>query len=157
MSEEQIKKAYDFAQKEIATEKTEKLQKLVKDLVQTTLNKIEKLEEQIKKLNEEKKTLKQTIDDLKEGKMDLLKEKLEKDPQASDWVKIKIVEVPVYIERTLPVNPWYKQWDIVWESPVVTCGSNNVNFIGAAGTTSQISKAVLGTYCTSSGHTVTLR
>lgn len=71
----EIKQAYDFAQKEIEKEKQEALKLKVKDIVKSTLEKIAKIDEKELKLAEEKKILKKDIDDLKAGRLDLIEER----------------------------------------------------------------------------------
>lgn len=71
----EIKQAYDFAQKEIEKEKQEALKLKVKDIVKSTLEKIARIDEKELKLAEEKKILKKDIDDLKAGRLDLIEER----------------------------------------------------------------------------------
>ena len=151
MSEKEVKGYVEAAEKAHQAKKNEQLEKLVKEIVQETLEKVERLEEQIKELQEQKRQLKMTIDDLRDGKMELLKERLEKDKRASDVVRIKLVEVYQPITINYPtVNPWRQPWT-VWY------GSNTSGNVQCCGTTSEISNAVNGTYCLTSGSTVTLR
>lgn len=166
MSEDQIKKATLVAEKDWEKEKQDKLAKVVKEIVQETLENIERLEEKIKKLQEEKKQLKMTIDDLKDGKISLLKERLEKDNKAAEVVKIKLVEIintPITINYPQVVSPWKQPWTIYYgdnPSGFITSKSSGSSFGGmltASGSVSEISHAVNGTYCLSTGSTVNLR
>lgn len=145
MSEEQIKKAYQLAEKELMDEKEEKNKKVVKQFVQDALEKIESLDEQIDNLQKQKKDLKQALDDCKNGKLDLLKEKIEKDPEAAQTIGVRIIEVPVIINDYPPFNPWNRTW--IFEYDQATWNT----------TSSQVSNTITGTYCLPSGHTVTLR
>jgi hypothetical protein len=145
--EEQVKKAYEQAETELKAKKDELINKLVKEFVQDSLERIEELEEQIKELEKEKKELKTRLADCKDGRIDLLKEKLDK---VGERVYKKVVPFiivqPININHTYPVQkPWYEPSRIWYGNTQVTCNGNEVK------------QATFGTYCLSSGSVVDLR
>lgn len=141
---DKIKGLVEAAEKAHTKSKDERIEQAVKEIVQDTLEKIGQLETKIEALQEEKKQLKATIDDLKAGNLKLLKEKLDKDQSAKSVVHIRIVETqPIYIEQ--PRNPWFTPWTVWYGDNCFTTNS------------SEVKNATLGTYCLSSGSSVTLR
>jgi len=145
MSEEQIKKATELAENEFNNKKNEKINSLVKKIVQEALERIEVLEQEMNELNEEKKQLKMTIDDLKAGRMDLLKERLEKDKTANTVIPTVIHITEIIREKTPYRNPWQEPWT-VWY------GGTTYN-----GTSGDFKHATFGTYCLSNGKIINLR
>jgi hypothetical protein len=115
MSEAEVKKAYDLAQKEIEKEKSDKVAKMVKQIVQETLEKLEKIEEDLKELQDQKKQLKMTIDDLKAGRLDLIKERLEKDEKAQKINIIKIKEINIF-NQLKPGPVWDRPYEVTWNN-----------------------------------------
>ena len=87
MSEKDIaKKAFA----ELEEEKTNKQVAEVKKIVTRTLEKLDGVKKEIKKLQDEEKVLKMDIDDLKEGRLDRISERQEKDPEAK---KVSVVVI----------------------------------------------------------------
>ena len=138
MSDKEIaKKAFA----EIEEEKSNKAVKQVKEIVTKTLEKLDGIKKEIKKLQDEEKVLKMDIDDLKEGRLDRISERQEKDPEAK---KVSVVVIIKEKEVIREVSPWYWPYQVIWQyipppsytQPVITCassGSFTVNGGGSAG------------------------
>ena len=88
---EEVKKAYDFANKEIEKEKEEALKLKVKEIVKSTLEKIDKIDKQEKELAEKKKILKKDIDDLKAGRLDNIEERQKESELARNTSVFKVI------------------------------------------------------------------
>ena len=88
---DEIKEAYNFAQKEIEKEKQEALRLKVKDIVRSTLEKIDKIDKEEKELAEKKKILKKDIDDLKAGRLDLIEERQKESELARNTSVFKVI------------------------------------------------------------------
>lgn len=120
MTEEMIvKEGLELAEKEAR----EKAVQEVKKIAQKTLERIEEIDKEIstakdevKKLEDQKKILKMDIDDLREGKLDRISERQEKDPEAK-----KISVVLIIKEKTIirEVSPWYWPYTVIWQQPYV--------------------------------------
>jgi regulator of replication initiation timing len=114
MSEKEIaKKAFA----EIEEEKTNKAVKQVKEIVTKTLEKLDTVKKEIKKLQDEEKVLKMDIDDLKEGRLDRISERQEKDPEAKKVSVVVIIKEKEVIRET---SPWYWPYQVVWQIPTYT-------------------------------------
>lgn len=87
----EIVKAYDFAEKEIKKEKEEALKLKVKEIVKSTLEKIDNIDKQEKELAEQKKVLKKDIDDLKAGRLDLIEERQKESEVARQTSVFKVI------------------------------------------------------------------
>jgi regulator of replication initiation timing len=119
MEKEMIKKAVREAEDSLKQKQYEE----VKKIVVKTLEKERKLEKEIadakqevKELEEQKKILKMDIDDLKEGRLDRIAERQEKDEKARKVSVVLIIkEKETIVER--PMSPWYWPYVIVWEKP----------------------------------------
>ena len=122
MSDKEIvKKAYERAE----TELREKQISEVKEIVKRTLERITEVDKDIDRLQEKKKYLKLDLEDLKEGRLDRIEERQEKDPKAKTYsLVIVIKERERVVER---VSPWYIPYQITWanehisNTPVVYC------------------------------------
>jgi hypothetical protein len=133
MTKEEIKKAYDLANKEIKQDKEKEHDARVDEvklIVKNTLQEIEKLQDQKKEIDEKLKILKLDIEDLKEGKLERIKERQETDPLAKT-VSLIIIKETIR-EREVPIpSPWYRPYTISWNTPgVVYCSSNTYNDTG---------------------------
>lgn len=173
MTKEIVKAGFELAEKEAR----EKSVNEVKLIVQRTLEKIEDVDKQIeqardslKKLEDQKKILKLDIEDLKDGKLDRIVERQEKDPEAK---RISVVLIIKEKETIREVNPWYWPYQIFWQSvptyqPTIVCtnGSYPGSFTDIVGNTTNYNcdyincsvakDATVGTYLIE-GHAVHLR
>jgi len=114
MNEKDIKNAYNLAEKEIEAEKKKEYDKQVeevKEIVKRTLTELESLKEKKRETEEKIKVLKLDLDDLKQGKLERIKERQDKDPLAKK-VSVIIIKEKV-IRETIP-SPWYTPWQITW-------------------------------------------
>jgi regulator of replication initiation timing len=140
MSEKEIVKQA-FAEAEKSAQ--EKQIKQVKEIVTKTLEKLDGIKKDIKKLQEEEKVLKMDIEDLKEGRLDRISERQEKDPEAK---KISVVVIIKEKEVIREVSPWYWPYQVTWQyvpppiytQPVITyntitAGNNYTLNSGSAG------------------------
>jgi len=135
MNKEIVKQGWEAAQKEAHDKQINE----VKKIVTKTLEKIDDIDglidsakQQVKDLEEKKKILKLDIDDIKEGRLDRIAERQEKDEKAKAIsVIIVIKEKETIIERDRPYYPWYQPWHVVWqEVPTIT----TTPFIGYSST-----------------------
>lgn len=136
MSEKDIAKR---AFSEIEEEKTNKQVAEVKKIVTKTLEKLDTVKKEIKKLQDEEKVLKMDIDDLKEGRLDRISERQEKDPEAK---KVSVVVIIKEKEIVREVSPWYWPYQVIWQyvppvytSPTIMCNSTVSMCNNAAGLT----------------------
>jgi len=111
MEKNEIKKAYELAEKELEEKKIEEIKKIVK----TTLEKLENLKKDKDKIDKEIKILKMDLDDLKEGRLDRISERQEKDKEAEKISVVKIIR-EVIVER---ISPWYIPYRIIWNPPYI--------------------------------------
>ena len=93
-----IKKAFELAEQEVQEKEIANLKKVVKDL----LEKKAKAEEDKREIEKEISVIKQTIDDFKAGRLDKVKELIEKDSIAKDILPFKII----IINQTVINQPW---------------------------------------------------
>lgn len=111
MTDKEIaKKAWDLATKE----SEEKQVQEIKKIVQETLKKLDTVKSQIKELQDEKKILELDIDDLKEGRLDRIEERQEKDPKAKKVSVVVIIKEKEMIRET--VNPWFIPYHTIWQT-----------------------------------------
>jgi regulator of replication initiation timing len=139
MEQDTVKRGLKLAQDELR----EKQVAEVKQLALRTLEKLDELEKQITELNEQRKLLKLDLEDLKEGRLDRILERQEKDPKAkkvSVFTVIKEKET-VYVPYGTP-NWWYTPY-VIETKPSVWCQATSTNnstiggsFIGGVITTS---------------------
>jgi hypothetical protein len=129
MTEKEIKKAYSDVERELKEEQEAEVKRQVKSIVKTTLSKIEKLKEERDEIDGKIKILKLDIDDLKEGHLDRIKERQEKDPKAREISVIIVKEKEIIRERV--VSPWYRPYEVYWtasvpvNTPYVYCNATN--------------------------------
>ena len=141
MNKEDAKKAFSEAEKE----QREKEIAQLKEIVKKTLSELEKLKSQKKEVDGKIKILKMDLDDLKEGRLDRIEERQQKDPQAKEISVIlvkekeveRIIEKPYYVPYYVEINPIYVQpqihicdngtaaWpvtntDTVWDNSITT-------------------------------------
>lgn len=93
-----IKKAFELAEQEVQEKEIANLKGVVKDL----LEKKAKAEEDKREIEKEISVIKQTIDDFKAGRLDKVKELIEKDSVAKDLLPFKII----IINQTVINQPW---------------------------------------------------
>lgn len=112
MTEELVKEGFALAEKELKEKQVQE----VKKIVAKTLEKLEEVKKEIRELNEERKILEMDIEDLKDGKIDRIVERQEKDPKAKEVSVVVILKEKEVIRE---VNPWYWPYQVIWP-PVVT-------------------------------------
>lgn len=123
-----MQEGYELAQKELKEKAKEKIKAIVLDY----LERIEKLDNQIDELQDEKKQLKLTLDDIKSGKLEVLKERLEKDPKAKRVNVIEIHETHIHNHNH---SPWYQPYVITYPSanviplPITTIQCDNNSYM----------------------------
>jgi hypothetical protein len=168
MTSEIVKKGFALAEKEQKDKQIEE----VKKIVSKTLERLEEVKKNIKELNDKRKILEMDIEDLKEGKIDRIVERQEKDPKAKEASVVVILKEKEVIRE---VNPWFWPYTVIWPTtvPVWTGGAvtyantanfstltegSSQNFVGACSTIScSVAKeATIGTYDVN-GHPVHLR
>ena len=110
MTEKLVKEGYELSEKELRDKQVTE----VKKIALKTLEKIDDITKKRDKLSEEIKILKMDIDDLKEGRLDRIAERQEKDEEAK---KISVVVIIKEVVREV-VNPWYWPYRVVWQYPV---------------------------------------
>lgn len=134
--EKQITKAYEVAEKDFEMKKEEAVAKLVKKYVHDSLEKIDVIDGKIKELEREKKELKVRLDDLKRGRLDLIKEKIDK--LDDSYTKI----TPFIIIKEVPSRNMFDVW---YET------------MHASGTSANFAWSASGTYLTSGGNLINFR
>jgi hypothetical protein len=112
MTKDIVKEGFQAAEKDLK----EKQVAEVKRIVTKTLEKLEQVQKDARKLKEEERVLKMDIDDLKEGRLDRISERQEKDPEAK---KISVVLIIKEKEVIREVSPWYFPYQVVWQVPYV--------------------------------------
>ena len=128
MTSEQTRKVVEATEKDFQEKKQEAVKEKIKEIVTEYLKRIDNLDTKIDELQEEKKQLKLTLEDLKTGKLDVLKERLEKDPRAK---KINVIEIIELHLHNIHLNPFYQPWEIhyhpvpVYPQPIVYCGAGD--------------------------------
>lgn len=95
---ENIKTAIELAEQEVQEKEIASLKKIVKDLLESKLKKEEKKRE----IEKEISIIKQTIDDFKAGRLDKVKELIEKDSVAKETLPFKIL----IINQPVITQPW---------------------------------------------------
>jgi hypothetical protein len=111
MSNDLVKKACESAEKEFVQSKEEQQVAEVKKIVKRTLEKVEKLKKERAEVDEQIKILKMDLDDLKEGHLERVAERQEKDERAKGISVVVIIKEKV-IERDM--SPWYWPYRITW-------------------------------------------
>jgi hypothetical protein len=157
---EEIKKAFQLAEKELEENKINKL----KEVVKQTLEKIESLIKEKGKLEEKIKILKMDIDDLKVGRLDKIEERQKTSEVAKETSVIVIREkqiqgIPCQVHSYVPY--WQRVYEIspimyydatTWTSeakPTIT--TNGDYWTATCITSTDCSTNVCGTYMLSSG------
>ena len=97
--EKNVKKAFELAQEEVQEKEIANLKNIIKDLLQKKVNK----EKEKNEIEKDIKIIKQTIDDFKAGRLDKIKELIEKDERAKDLVNINIT---IINNNNYPLKPW---------------------------------------------------
>ena len=120
------KKAAELAEKELKKEEEEKQIKLIKEAIKQTLEAIKTKEKERTKLNKEIKTLKQDIDNIRDGRLDLIAERQEKDGEAK---RTSIIEVIKEVHHHHYHDRWYEPYRIVFKEPYWTTYTNCGNAI----------------------------
>ena len=118
MDKSLVKRAYSEAEDSLKEKQVDE----VKRIVLKTLEKIEtlrtdkdKAQESVKDIDEKIRLLKMDLDDLKEGRLDRLAERQEKDERAKQTSVVIIIKEREVVRE---VSPWYWPWRVVWPDPV---------------------------------------
>lgn len=119
---ENIKKAFELAEQEAQEKEIVQLKGIIKDLLQKKAD----AEEEKKDIEKEISIIKQTIDDFKAGRLDKVKELIEKDGKAKDLLPFKII----IINQPVITQPWYWTYSIQPNYPTTTTAT----WTGASGT-----------------------
>jgi hypothetical protein len=143
-----IKKAFELAEQEVQEKEIANLKRVVKDL----LEKKAKAEEEKREIEKEISVIKQTIDDFKAGRLDKVKELIEKDGVAKDILPFKII----IINQTIINQPWKWIYQILpsytpsyYGTSITANGSNGMtyttcgtqNLLGGAATAYTVTSA----------------
>lgn len=160
-----MKKAFELAQQEVQEKEVSHLKEIVQKLLQQKKDKENEKEE----LNQEIRAIKKTIDDFKEGRLDKVKELIEKDTTAKRVVPLQIT---IINNQNRPSQPWKWIYGVEWVYPqqpyrfpinsvLTTTGdnilgnaSNTVYYCNASG--SNIATFTQGTYELDNGKTINL-
>jgi len=160
-----VKQAYSEAEDSLKQKQVDE----VKKIVLKTLEKIESLktdkekaQENVKEIEEKIKLLKLDIDDLKEGRLDRITERQEKDQRAKETSVVIIIK-ETRVDHDYPW--WYWPYRIVWPEvpvyPQITWTATTNSTYGGSWdcyvTNSAAKFGAIGTYCLSDGNTVNLR
>lgn len=111
MTKELVKEGVQLAEKELREQQVSEVKKIV-------LKTLEKIQEKTKardKLSEEIKLLRLDISDLKEGRLDRISERQEKDEKAKETSVVVIIREKEIVRE---VSPWYLPYQITWNQPV---------------------------------------
>jgi hypothetical protein len=155
----QLKKAFESAEQEIQDKEIASF----KEIVLRLLEKKKELDEEKSELEKEIKVVRQTIDDFKEGRLDKVKEMLEKNEEAKKILPLQIVIIQNDNWILNPLKPWNWNYQLTWQprydglvtysndgmSNVFPCMSANL-----IGTTA--SNFTSGTYNLSNGNSISL-
>ena len=158
MTEKVVKEGFALAEKEMRGKQVEE----VKRIVLKTLEKIKEFEKIRDEAINKIKILKMDIDDLKDGKIDRIVERQEKDEKAK---QISVVTIIKEVHHHYS-NPWYVPYRIIWNQPLVPYSVEPVIYCntteGWATNTFTINNSVAadatsGCYTLTSGDIVNLR
>lgn len=149
MEKEIVKQGYEEAQKILKEKQIEEVKRIVTktlEKIEIVDSKIEAKKQELKELEEEKKLLKMDIDDLKEGRLDRIQERQEKDPKAKNTSIVIIFRertVPSYPQPiTIDRNPWYDPYKVTWY-----CNTSDNSCINSTSVNGSVAKyATPGTY-----------
>ena len=114
MEKELVKQAFKDAEKSLKDKEVEE----VKKIVLKTLEKINDLKKTKAEAEEKIKILKMDLDDLKEGRLDRMAERQEKDGRAKQISVVIIIKEKI-VERE--VSPWYWPYRVIWPQPYYPC------------------------------------
>lgn len=149
--ESNIKKAVALAEQEVQEKEVENLKNIIKKL----LEKKKGAEEDKRLAEEEIKVIKQTIDDFKAGRLDKVKEMLEKNPRAKEIAPINITIIQNDNYTRYPLKPWYWNYEVYWLQPkdsvdkysnLILCNTTSNNYCGWTGTGNTAQVFTNGTY-----------
>ena len=139
--EKNIKKAFELAEQEVQEKEIANLKGIIKDL----LKKKSEAEEEKREIEKEISVIKQTIDDFKAGRLDKIKELMEKDTVAKDLLPFKVI----IINQTIINQPWKWVYQVLPNTTTVpyypTLGGY-YSTSGNLGLTSATSATTGGTY-----------
>lgn len=113
---ELIKEAYEEAQNDLKQKRKNEVKKIVTETLKKIKNverEIDKVKEQLDVLEKQKKMLRMDINDLKEGRLDRIEERQNKDDFAK---KVSVVKVEKTQKQT-ENDRWYEPWKITWIEP----------------------------------------
>jgi hypothetical protein len=143
MTEANVKEGFALAEKEMR----EKQVTEVKKIVLKTLEKIKDQEKIRDEASKKVKILKMDIDDLKEGKIERIVERQEKDDEAKNTSVVIIIR-----ETVNNYSPWYVPYRVVWQEPIPYSpqfGTTTLgNFVGYSTLTNTASSASSNCYAT---------
>lgn len=108
-----VKKAFEQAEQDARDKQVAE----VKKIVTKTLEKLDAVKKELKAKHEEERLLKMDIDDLKEGRLDRIAERQDKDPEAKKVSVVLIIKEKEVI-REVP-SPWYFPYQVIWQIPYV--------------------------------------
>lgn len=109
MTKDIVKQGFALAEKEQKEKQVEE----VKQIVLKTLEKKRKFEKERDEIIGKIKVLNMDIEDLKNGKLDRIAERQEKDEEAK-----KVSVVIIIKEKVINnYNPWYIPYQIIWNTP----------------------------------------
>ena len=132
--------------KEVEAELEEKQVAQLKEIVKKYLLKLEKKKDEKEAIEKDIKILKSDIEDLKEGRLDRIQERQEKDPQAKK-VSVIIIKEKV-VEREVPVwrqpYTWIYNTDYVPNFPTIY-NDTSKNFVGYLSNTTQAEPTIFTT------------
>jgi|GEM_PF-2512013 len=159
MNQEKAKQAVELAEKELQEEEEKKQVELIKKAIKQTLEKIREKEKNRNQLSKEIKILRQDMDNIKNGRLDLIAERQEKDEEAKKTSIIEVVkEKEVHYHHYY--NRWYEPYKIAISSVWETTGVDNYYTTGNDWTTmtncSIAKNSWAGTYKLECGDCVTL-
>lgn len=154
---ENLKTAIESAEQEIQEKEIAKLKGIVKNL----LEKKATLEEEKREIEKEISVIKQTIDDFKSGRLDKVKELIEKDSVAKELLPFKII----IINQPVINQPWKWLYQITPTTPTwyTTTASASTNLISDGYTTANYCNVgtdfgtfTTGTYSLNNGRIINL-
>ncbi len=161
MNKDLVKKAFKSAEEELEKKQIDE----VKLIVKKTLEKIEKLKKERRELDNKIKILKMDIDDLKEGRLDRIAERQDKDESAKKISVVVIIKEKI-IEK---VGPWYVPYIVHWNTPIYPTEYDNKFYCGSGSTAnfnvcdtvmltnSVVKNNTVGTYSLDSGTITNIR
>lgn len=116
MSNEQIKKAFGDAEKELQQEEIDKIKGIVRSYleeIQEKQDKKNRKQKEVDEIDEEIRLLKKDLDDLKAGRLDKMEERQRIDKRARE---ISIIIIKKVEKEYIPYRPWYSPYEITWNN-----------------------------------------